>query len=571
MLIHPRYKDVLVVKLPAVALLTSLSLSAGAINMTAPTPEIDPEFRAQWVQAENDAISRTLIYSGRFTSPEIVRHLYEENSYRPLWNAQKNDAAWMNNLMSALEGLTWDALPRWRYHTDNIQRLYDAPDRGAVLDLMITDALVTAVSDLAGQLVPETALGRQWKLRAADIDAAKLVGSLRFGANPVGLFDSLRPDHPQYAKLREAYRRTLGQHRMVTVPTGIKLQQGDQGPPVLSLIERLEAEGLLTLAPEDRLEPTFDGEVAEAVKAFQKMRGLKVDGIVGRGTIAALNRRPESIARTIALNLQRWRTTPRTFPDTHVFVNSAAFKMALIEDGQAVLEMPVVVGKRSRPTPSFSDAMEEIVLNPNWNIPKRIANEEILPKLRADRSYAEQIGLRALNGNRRVDWSEIEDAELEAGQFPYRLQQAGGDQNALGRYKFMFPNPHMVYLHDTPYKRLFSEDVRAFSHGCVRLKEPQRLAQHLLESKGMDEKDIARVIRSGKRRSYAMDEPLPVFLLYITSWVRDDGTLEIYPDTYRMDATLDRELVALAKDPGDSATLLALAEELTVPAFSLLR
>ena len=565
------HKDVVFVKAPAAAVLTAISLCAGAANMTAPTPPTDPEFREEWFAPQDDAISRTLIYSGRFTSPETVRELYEKNSYRPLWSAQKADDVWMTQFIAALEGLTWDALPRWRYHTDNIKRLHDAGDRDAVLDLMITDALVTAANDLGGQLVPETALGRRWKLRSADIDAAALVTQLRFGGTANQLFDALRPNHPQYVRLRDAYRRTLGEYRVVTLPADIKLQTGDQGPHVLSLMQRLEAEGLLTVTSEDRSEAAFDARVTEAVRDFQKMRGLKVDGIVGRGTIAALNRDPESIARTIALNLQRWRTTPRDFPDTHILVNSASFEMSLVEDGKAVLGMPVVVGKRSRQTPSFADSMNEVVLNPDWNIPTRIANEEILPRLREDRTYADRLGLRALDGNQPVDWNLIDDVQLQAGEFPYRLQQVGGDNNALGRYKFLFPNEYLVYLHDTPYKTLFNEETRAFSHGCVRLQEPERLAQHLLAKRGVSERQIAEIVQSGKRRSFTLKEPLPVYLMYLTSWVRDDGTLELYPDHYRMDRMLSEELIAVSTDPGDSATILALAEELDPNSTLLIR
>jgi murein L,D-transpeptidase YcbB/YkuD len=547
--------------------LSALLICAGsttlhAADMTAPTAPVGEDFRPEWIRDDPNSISRTLIYSGRFTSAQVVRELYEENSYRPLWDNKVYSREWMANLQRALDELAWDALPAWRYHTDNIRKLTESGEREAVLDLMITDALVTAVKDLSGQLVPETALGRQWKLRAAPVDAGEIVSQLRRGGMPTLIFDSLRPNHRQYARLRDAYRRHIGTYRETSLEDGIKLKSGDSGPHVLALSERLEAEGLLTLDSERRAAALFDTDLEQAVKAFQRLRGLKADGIVGRATVRALNRSPDSISRTIALNLQRWRTTPRRFPETHVFVNSAAYEMSMYKSGAEVMSMPVVVGKRDRQTPSFSDVMEEVVLNPNWNVPSRITKEELLPKLQEDRSFAKRIGLRALDGNRPVAWDEIDDSQLTRDTFPYRLQQTAGDQNALGRYKFMFPNQHAVYLHDTPYKQLFSESRRAFSHGCVRLQNPAKLANYLLGERGISQQRVEQVVARGERKSYRLHEPLPVYIMYMTAWVDDDGQLAIYPDTYRMDDALDRELVAATEMPDDDDTILALAQQL---------
>ncbi|MDO6460800.1 L,D-transpeptidase family protein [Granulosicoccaceae sp. 1_MG-2023] len=564
----PKSPDLYIRTLPLLAALSLLSAPANAITTNAPQAPVAPEFRSEWIQSDENAVNRQLIYSGRFYSPDFVRQLYEQNSYRELWTSHRASPVWMDDLLSALDDLRWDALPRWRYHAENIRRLQSEPERGAVLDLMITDALVTAVRDLSGQLVPATALGNNWKLRAAPVDAVALIRQLQRSGQASGLLDALRPDHPQYARLREAYQYNLTREQPLTLSSQVILRSGDEGPAVGALMQRLESEGLLALSAIDRAYPLFDSRVDQAVREFQQARGLKADGIVGPATVRALNRSPESIARTIALNLQRWRTTPRDFPKTHVFVNSAAFEMSLIEDGKRTLSMPVVVGKRSRQTPTFADTMDQVILNPNWNIPTRIAREEILPKIRADRTYAQRIGLRALQGNRVIDWDEIDDELLNSPDFPYRLQQAGGDYNSLGRYKFMFPNKYLVYLHDTPYKYLFNRDVRAFSHGCVRLKEPDRLARHLLAKNGVHEGQVSRIVDSGERRAYALNEPLPIYLMYLTSWVRDDGQLELYPDNYRIDPTLDHALVAAGKDPGTAATLLALAEQID-PAGSL--
>ncbi len=560
--VYSKTKSIQPFLLTVLLLLSWVLISTHAHGEESSTTQTDPEFNPQWFD-DAQIISRTLIRSGKFVSPDLVQKLYEENNYQPLWtNTLKNDS-WIRHVDRSLRELEYDALPLWRYHLAEIHQLSRQVDKSWLLDIYLTDALSTAINDLSGQLVPDSVLGRQWKLKNKPLDVGAQVSALRFGINPSYMFALLRPDHPQYELLRKAYRKALHQNKVIHLEDGENLQLGDSGFRVSRLIERLQAEGLLDPREHESNHSVYTLSVAEAVKQFQGVRGLKVDGIVGRQTRYELNRGPEDIAHKIALNLQRWRSAPREFPSTHILVNTAAYRMELIEKSKKTLEMDVIVGKRSRPTPSFSDSMTLLVLNPNWNIPSRITHEEILPKLRKDRSYAYEQGIRALQGKTVIDWDEINDEALFSDHFPYRLQQMSGRHNVLGQYKFLFPNKYLVYLHDTPFKELFDNNRRAFSHGCVRLEKPEKLANYLLARKGWTENKVRRTLRKGKRRMLALKEPLPVFLMYLTSWVNDQGILELYPDTYRQDGRIKKELIALNQSPFASEEAYASAE--TVP------
>ncbi|MCB1757491.1 MAG: L,D-transpeptidase family protein [Gammaproteobacteria bacterium] len=516
------------------------------------------EIQAEWI-IETDGISRRKIHSGKFYSPSILQSLYESNSYKPLWSDRIGEPGWLDETAKALAELDSDGLPMWRYHLHAIESLRAQDDADLLLDMYLSDAYINSINDLSGNLILKSELGDQWRMNAETVDIAETISALRLGANPSKTLNALRPVHPQYELLRTAYLKARNSDAPVQVTGEEKLQPGDSGDAVRLLIERLAAEGWLDTIAVDSDSIHYDEAVTRAVKRFQQSRGLEADGIMGRQTRLALNTGPEETARKIALNMHRWRNAPRDIPDSHILVNTAAQRLELVENGSITLEMEVIIGKRSRQTPSFSELMTEVVLNPDWNIPPRIATEEILPKLRENPSFAESQGIRALQGNTPVAWSEISEEQLHSEEFPYRLQQVASDANALGRYKFLFPNPYMVYLHDTPHKGLFSRDRRALSHGCVRLRQPDKLAQHLLAGSGWDQSRIDRRIASGKQQSIQLEQPMPIYIMYLTSWVNDKGQLELFPDTYRQDSPLDNSLIALAKPPAGKTSDVTVA------------
>lgn len=316
-------------------------------------------------------------------------------------------------------------------------------------------------------------------------------------------------------------------------------------------------------SPEVALEPAapdpFDPDVYGrrlelAVRHFQARHGLTVDGIVGPGTLGQLNVTAAQRADQIALNMERvrWRTAR---PARRIDVNIPAFHLEVLEESRPVLDMKVIVGRTVRQTPLIAGQLRYLVLNPFWNVPRLIARKDIARAMQRDPGYVSERGIRVLTGwgdtARYVDPRHVDWSAARRGTFPYRLRQDPGPRNSLGRIKFMMPNPHAIYLHDTPDRHLFGKDRRSFSSGCIRVEDPMALAIHLLAG-AEDAKDnpwdrdrIEAEIATGRNRSVALPKSMPVFLDYITAWVDEDGhTVQFREDLYRRDHPL---AVALAE------------------------
>jgi murein L,D-transpeptidase YcbB/YkuD len=262
-----------------------------------------------------------------------------------------------------------------------------------------------------------------------------------------------------------------------------------------------------------------------------------VDGVVGPATIVALNTTVDVRVEEIAAAMERWRWMPEDLGDDHIIVNIAGFDLKLVRDRQLEDRMAVVVGKPYHRTPAFSNAIKYVELNPYWNVPSSIALKEELPKLRQNPAARQSAGFEAVRGDQVYALTSINWSQYGPGNFPFRLRQRPGSNNALGQVKFMFPNKFNVYLHDTPAKSLFSRSERAFSHGCIRLSRPLDLAAEVLGPQGWSRARIDQVVDSGKRTVVNLDTHLPVHITYMTAWV-DDGVPNFRRDIYEQDKKL---------------------------------
>ncbi|RRQ20019.1 L,D-transpeptidase family protein [Thiohalobacter thiocyanaticus] len=241
------------------------------------------------------------------------------------------------------------------------------------------------------------------------------------------------------------------------------------------------------------------------------------------------------------LNLERWRWLPRDLGPRYIMVNIAGFRLQLVEHDEVMQDMRVIIGKPYRSTPAFVGRLRYLVFNPYWNVPERNMREDLLPQQIADPGYLAANGYRILDGwgedAREIDPAEIDWQRVRPVQFPYRLRQDPGPQNSLGRLKFMLPNRFDVYLHDTPARHLFERTVRTFSSGCIRVEEPVALAERVLAGTGGDWNVavIRHLIASGETLDVRLGEPLPVYILYWTVWVDDDGRAHFVNDVYGRD------------------------------------
>lgn len=391
-------------------------------------------------------------------------------------------------------------------------------------------ALAYARAEHGGRMSPG-AFPDNWAIRPArydaqaDFDAALAQHRVRpWAAN-------LPPPDPRYGRLVQLYaryRQIAAQGGWSAIPAGPALKLGSTGPRVDELRRRLAVEDPSVALPPPSLAPapgaapvppTFDAVLQEAVSRAQTRYGLTPDGAAGAATLQALNVSIDQRLGQIRANLERWRWMPRPLPAFRVELNIAAQTLELYDGNQPALGMRAVVGKPDKQTPSFRDQIEAVVLNPPWNVPHDIAVKEIWPKIRKDRGYMEREGFVVRpNGE---------------------LQQLPGPKCALGTIKFDLPNRFGVYLHDTPARSLFARDTRDFSHGCMRLEQPNALAKRILkDTPGWSEDRIDEAILAGATQRVELAKPVPVFVVYWSAFVDDQGHAAFRPDIYRWDEKL---------------------------------
>jgi murein L,D-transpeptidase YcbB/YkuD len=318
-----------------------------------------------------------------------------------------------------------------------------------------------------------------------------------------------------------------------TVQAG-SLRPGDSGGAVIQLRNRLMRMGYLDRSATAE----YDAALQSAVVQFQGNNGITADGIAGADTIRAINRSVEDHWNEIALAMERHRwLNDGQVHDRLIFVNLTDFHVHVIDNGEVTFVTRSVVGARDRQTPEFSDEMEHMVINPSWWVPRSIARRSYIPGILAGNgSY-----LQLMANGRPVNPASVDMSRYTINNFPFDLRQPPGPRNALGTVKFMFPNRHAIYLHDTPDQYLMDREVRTFSSGCIRLDDPHDFAYHLL-ARQMDDPEpyFQSILRTGDETQVNLDQHIPVHLTYWTAWVESDGRLQTRADIYGRNAILSR-------------------------------
>lgn len=300
-------------------------------------------------------------------------------------------------------------------------------------------------------------------------------------------------------------------------------------------------------------ENVFDEELKNAVISFQKKHGLYADGIVGLQTQRFMNISADRKISIIRLNLERMRWLPRNLGEKYLVVNIPEYRLRMYENNDIKLNMAVIVGDIKFPTPIFSDKMSYVVLNPSWNIPESIAKNEIIPKLLKDPKYLESKGIDIYAGwngapSEKVDSKEVMDNAILQNVDNlqnFRFSQTSNKENPLGKMKFMFPNKHSVYIHDTPAKSLFANARRAFSHGCIRLSKPEELLSTIAsEDKNLDINKAHEILANDaiSEKTIGLNKKIPIHIVYLTSWVDENGVLQFREDIYNFDK-IQKELL----------------------------
>lgn len=493
---------------------------------------------------------------------ESFREFYRNRDFKPLWIEGEKPSPQGETMVSIIKESYLDGFRPEDYRPDEIRTYIEylkhregTPRELAALEILLTDAFRRlGLNRLYGRVNPENYLpvtysdDDEWKV-LSELPQALAWGSLKEAAQ------GFLPRHPGYVRLRQQfirYKALADAGGRVHVPEGPPLRKGDRGSRVLLLKERLAASDDLAEGPEGFTD-VFDEALVEALKRFQKRHGISPDGVAGPSTLRAVNVPLEARIRQMEINLARWRWLWRHLGTRYIMVNIPDFSLSAVEGGRPVVTMKAVVGKRDWSTPLFSARATYIVLNPSWHVPREIFAEEILPAVRENPGYLDEHRMVVLSGwgkwAKEVDPAGIDWQGVNPDTFPYRIVEKPGPGNPLGWIKFVFPNKYEVYLHDTSSRDLFSKDVLAFSHGCIRIEKPFELAQYLL-GKGWSE-DMLKDGRSGEDVEVPLPEAIEVHIVYLTAWVDDEGVLQFRNDIYGLDALLDAALAGKAVVPVD--------------------
>lgn len=384
----------------------------------------------------------------------------------------------------------------------------------------------------------------EWVLHRPEVYPIKMLEKAALGSSLKKELQDAVPNVYHYRALQKALERYIhireaGGWEHVLLFS--KLNPGMHSAAVPALRERLRVTGDYRSCDESLMEDRYDACLQKAVKHFQKRHGLKVDGVVGPGTLRELNKTVDERITTIRLNLDRIKWLSDRGVERHIIINIPAFELYFEEHGKLIQSMRVVVGTPNHPTPIFSDTVEYIVLNPYWNIPTSIIQKEMIPKLlRNPHAMKKQdIEIRAGWGK---DAPVVDPASVNWAQYrysktvPFRFAQLPGNKNALGKIKFLFPNRFSVYMHDTPSKHLFKRDKRAFSHGCIRLQQPRELLRTFSSfNDTVDFEKSQEILKSKEKQFLNLKKKVPIDVVYLTAWIDYDGELQFRNDIYHYD------------------------------------
>ncbi|CRL14322.1 L,D-transpeptidase family protein [Phaeobacter italicus] len=474
------------------------------------------------------------------SASEPVAQFYRDTKFEPIWTGSDESSRLRRAaLFRALEEAGTHGLPdRSAEIADlmNILRNVQTTRDLGRAEVAMSRALVNYAADLQTGLLEPRRIDEGIVRKKHQPDFASYLTGIRDQA-PVAFLRSLAPQNPQYqALLREKMRLEALQAAGGWGPTvsAKKLERGDQGGAVIALRNRLIEMGYLERSASLRYDTALEG----AVQKFQAAHGLEADGVAGAGTISEINKPVSARLKSVlvAMERERWLTPDRG--ERHILVNQTDFTAKIIDNGEVTFQTRSVIGKdhSDRRSPEFSDVMEHMVINPSWYVPRSIITKEYLPKLKANPNAVGHIEITDSRG-RKVNRSTADFSQYTARNFPYAMRQPPSRKNALGLVKFMFPNKYNIYLHDTPQKSLFQREVRAFSHGCIRLAQPFEFAYALLAKQTENPKQFFdRILSSGKETKVDLEQQVPVHLIYRTAFVTPEGRAEYRRDVYGRDA-----------------------------------
>lgn len=542
-------------------------------------PLVAQESIEYWLYDSPSAVAGNISLQYR----EELDLLYRKHGHQPIWmdHFRLNKAG--KTLVKSLRHTASDEWKAYRYRISKLQteieRLSNQPKHAAAIDVLLSDAYI----DFAQQVMNNELLPNNGELdhpsfrkvaappatRISSLDVISLLSQSLEQGKLYSLVSQLVPSHEGYQRLTnelDRYQEIADSGLWYPLDLDQELTLGDSHAQVPRLRWMLQSYGdyrqgtLDWLKPEqEKQDPSLleqdyksgdardefkvDDDIVAAIKHFQKRNGLKKTGIVDHATLERLNVPPYFMAQRIALNMKRWRYLPKDMGDRFILVNMANFRLDLIENNESQLSMKVIIGKEKLRTPVLAETISTIVLAPVWNVPHRIAKRDIIPMAKANPNYLKEHNFKIYEGwqipAKEIPITNIDWTGFDSRENTYRFVQAPGEENSLGHVKFVIPNDQSIYLHDTNHKELFQYDMRALSSGCIRVEKPMELAHALLARQNWDDTLIQKVVDNAQTRAVHLKEPIPVYLMYWTTWVDDKGQLQVRDDVYKRDQIHD--------------------------------
>jgi murein L,D-transpeptidase YcbB/YkuD len=475
-------------------------------------------------------------------SDREIAEFYRASGYKPIWTGNDRKAKQRREaFLRAVAEAGEHGLPAGRYDPEtlkiDLRSVRSERDLGRLEVEMSRLFLLYARDIQTGILTPsrvDSEIKREVPLRGR---AATLSAFAK--SSPQGFIKNLPPKDAEYSRLMKEklrFEKIIGSGGWGPQVQSKSLKPGEQGNAVVQLRNRLIAMGYL----ERTASSAYDNRMSQAIATFQRDHGLFADGVAGQGTLAAINIEPQSRLSQIivAMERERWMNMPRG--KRHVWVNITDFHARVVDDGKVTFQTRSVVGANAsdRRTPEFSDVMEHMVINPTWNVPRSIATKEYLPLLQQNPYAVRNLNLVDARG-RVISREGIDFTQFNERNFPFDLKEPPSQGNALGLVKFMFPNANNIYLHDTPAKKLFGRESRAFSHGCIRLNDPFDFAYTLLAKQVRDPEAFFQERLATRRETVVeLTEHIPVHLVYRTAFTQAKGNIQFRNDVYGRDAKI---------------------------------
>lgn len=508
-------------------------------------------------------------------SSVVIKRFYSDRFFSPTWSNGVVLPEIAYEMRYEIQQIKFDGLSPTDYHLNAINALFEKYERSkdsnndfpladfAALDILLTDAYIIISSHLyLGKVNPDN-LKSEWNIQrsAPELMIDRRLVEAIANQNIRKSFEELYPSFTIYKRMRDGLRfmyehhdrfdkKYIGKWKKLKIDKSIKL--GDSHNQMDEIRSRLQFWNFVAqYFPAE--EKVYDSLMEQGIKLLQKRHGLEMDGVIGQGTIHALNQSPEDLIATAKVNMERLRWLPANIKDQElILVNTANYQLDFISKRDTILSSKVIVGKSYHSTPQFSAEMSYLVFSPTWTVPNSITRNEIIPSIRRNPNYLASKNMNVItNSGAVVDPSTIDWQKVNARNFPYMIRQEPGEQNSLGLVKFMFPNKYSVYIHDTPSRSLFAREDRALSHGCIRIQKPTELAKLLLahDKQWTDEK-IRESMGLKRERVVNLDRKIPVVIFYLTYWTDTTGQEFFRQDIYNRDNEI---LKVLTEGPRDKS------------------